>query len=53
LTPPCASIFVTSRISSEIGTLSINPQCAGTYYLRVRTPEPGGGTSQTLGLTVN
>jgi hypothetical protein len=53
LTPPCASVFVTNRISGDTATITINMQCAGTYSVRVRTPEPGGGISQTLSMVVN
>jgi hypothetical protein len=53
LTPPCASVFSTHRIDGETATLSINLQCAGMYSVRVRTPQPGGGDSQTLTITVN
>jgi hypothetical protein len=53
LTPPCVSVFVTNRISAQITEMKIHLQCAGTYSVRVLTPAPGGGNSETLTFTVN
>ncbi len=53
LIPPCAAIYAANRISSQAAVLNISLQCAGTYQTRVRTPQPGGGVSQTLSFTVN
>jgi len=52
VTPPCAAIYVTNRIDPQTALLSVNAQCTGSYYVRVKTPEPGGGTTQTLAVTV-
>jgi hypothetical protein len=52
LTGPCAVVFVSNRISTDSAVLTLRPQCAGTYYVRVRTPPPGGGVSQTLPIMV-
>ena len=41
-----------SRVSTQEIILSLTISCTGTYGFRVRTPQPGGGTSQILGVTV-
>jgi len=55
--PPCDTngfrrAQTTTRVSATqiIATIALN--CAGTYQIQVQSPQPGGGTSNTLPLNV-
>jgi len=52
LIPPCAAFYAANRVNSQTAVLTMSLQCSGTYQVRVRTPQPGGGTSQTQSFIV-
>jgi hypothetical protein len=44
--------YETRRLGPGTMTATVNLQCAGDYSFQVRSPQPGGGTSATVVLTV-
>ncbi len=42
----------TTRLTPERMLVLLRVGCAGTYLLQIRSPQPGGGVSETLTLTV-
>jgi hypothetical protein len=46
---PASSTLVTSHEAIMIASIG----CPGTYYIRVRTPQPGGGLSEMLSFVVS
>lgn len=44
--------YATRRLSPNTLTATVNLGCAGNYQFQVRSPQPGGGTSATVVLTV-
>jgi len=47
------STVSSSLVNSHEAILFATIACTGTYQVRVRTPQPGGGISQTLAFTVS
>jgi hypothetical protein len=54
---PCSGVgaFATGaaeRVSTQQVIFSLNIACAGTYFVRLRTPQPAGGISAVLSIVV-